>query len=369
MAAVPIDLVPAAQRYNTIQALRFVAALLVLITHSTFYTSDRLDHSLGVWGGGTVGVDIFFVISGFVMMVTSPPFQAIKAGWRYFAMRRVVRIVPMYWIATTVKILTVLVLPSAAINSVLDPQHVLFSYVFLPSRNQQGQVLPILGVGWTLTFEMLFYAIFTVGLLIRANPYIFASALLLLAAAGHGVRLLLAGTPYALRIGSDPVWTYYLDKVVLYFVIGMTIAKVVSSARLRRYIPHMLVGLCAIAVGLGAFGALDWSRSAWFRTVVVTIIVLAAVSLEGRIGARLPRPVLFMGDASYTLYLFHPLIAPLVPVVLAALGFKIAWISVVGSILVAIAASALIYILVERPITRRARRLPYAGKLPVTVAK
>lgn len=119
VAGAPIDVAPSVHRYDSIQALRFIAALLVVVTHSTFYAADRLDPDFFVWKGGTVGVDIFFVISGFVMMITASPFQRIPGGWRYFAMRRITRIVPMYWIATTAKIATLVVLPGVAINSAL----------------------------------------------------------------------------------------------------------------------------------------------------------------------------------------------------------------------------------------------------------
>ncbi|WP_191905668.1 acyltransferase family protein [Microbacterium caowuchunii] len=341
-------------RYDSIQALRFVAALLVVITHSTYYVADRLDPSFFVWKGGTVGVDIFFVISGFVMMITASPFQKIRGGWKYFAMRRVTRIVPMYWIATTAKMATLLVLPGVAINSALNPQHVLFSYLFLPTLNEAGKGEPVLGVGWTLTFEMFFYAVFAIGLLVRANPYMFASAIMVLAAAGHLIR----------GDGVWPIWAFYFDKVVLYFVIGMTIAKVATSPTLRRYIPQMLAGLAAVGVALAVIGHGDWSRNAWFRTVVVAAIVLAAVAAERWVGHSIPRPVLFFGDASYSLYLFHPLIAPLVPAVLAIIGVRVGWLSVLGSIMAALVGSALIYLWIEKPITKAARKLPYAGKLP-----
>lgn len=341
-------------RYDSIQALRFVAALLVVITHSTFYAADRLVPDLPVWKFGTVGVDIFFVISGFVMMITAGPFQRTPGGWKYFAMRRVTRIVPMYWIATTAKIATLLVLPGIAINNALAPQHVVFSYLFIPTRNESGNVEPVLGVGWTLMFEMFFYAVFMIALLIRVNPYIFTSVVMILAAAGHLVR----------GDGDWPTWAFYFDKVVLYFVIGMTIAKIVRLPQARRIIPLVLAGLGTIAITLAITGHADWSRNAWFRTVVVAFLVLIVVAAEPWLGPRIPKPILFFGDASYSLYLFHPLIAPAVPAVLAVLGLRIGWLSVLGSIAAAMIGSALIYLWIEKRITRAARRLPYAGKLP-----
>lgn len=147
-------------RFDGIQSLRLVAALLVVITHSTFYTHERLNSNIEVWRTGAIGVDIFFLISGFVMLITADRFIISKHGWKEFAARRLLRIAPMYWLATTVKLLTMLAIPSAVLHAKLDIGNVILSYFFLPSRNIDGQFAPLLGVGWTLVFEMFFYALF-----------------------------------------------------------------------------------------------------------------------------------------------------------------------------------------------------------------
>src|ERR1700730_16626449 len=87
----------------SIQALRIVAAGLVVVTHSTFYAFERLDRNFFVWQRGTRGVDIFFVISGFVMIYSSQKLLALPGGWKTFAERRIVRIVPLYWLILRLK--------------------------------------------------------------------------------------------------------------------------------------------------------------------------------------------------------------------------------------------------------------------------
>src|SRR4051794_40777008 len=146
----PMQIRRAGGTYTGVQALRFVAALLVVMTHATLYTSERLDDSLPVWHFGEVGVDIFFVISGFVMMVSTQRLVGRRDGWKYFWMRRTIRIVPLYWIATTIKLLALVVAPAAILHATLDPRDVVLSYLFLPSYNVDGLVQPLLGVGWTL---------------------------------------------------------------------------------------------------------------------------------------------------------------------------------------------------------------------------
>lgn len=342
--------------FHGIQGLRFVAALLVVVTHSMFYANDRLDSEFFVWRGGTVGVDIFFVISGFVMMWTAGPFTRLEKGYRYFAMRRIVRIVPMYWLATTLKIVVVLVAPGAAINSSLSFSHVASSYLFLPTINEAGQAEPILGVGWTLTFEMFFYAIFALALFLRLNVFAFSSVLMIIFAVGHMFR----------PVEDWPAWAFYFDKVVLYFVAGMAIALFVKSRFFQKWWPWVAGILCLVAVIMVLQGNAAWSRDAWFRTCVVVLVVLLVVAAEPLIARFLPRPIEYLGDASYSLYLFHPLIAPAVPAVLALIGLQSGALSVAGSVVVSILAAVVIYRFVEGPVTARLRGLPYAGKLPST---
>lgn len=338
--------------FEGLQVLRFVAALMVLVTHATFYTSTRLDPDVTVWEAGTAGVDIFFVISGFVMMITSGSFVHRPQGWRYFAMRRLVRIVPMYWIATTAKIATVLILPGVALRSALDPQHVLFSYLFLPTVNEVGRVEPVLGVGWTLTFEMFFYAVFAVSLLLRLNPLAFVGSVM--------VALSIWGF-----VGADSTspWAIYLSPVTLYFVVGMVIAALVKRG-LQSWLWALLAACAGAATVLVLLGALDWSASTPFRFSVIVGLVTATVLAEPWLRRVLSKKLLFFGDASYSIYLFHPLLAPMVPMALGVMGVQIAWLSVVGAIVWALVVTSFIYIVVERRIVAAGRKLPYAGRVP-----
>lgn len=336
-------------RYDGIQALRFVAALLVVILHSTFYAHERLDSSVSVWELGGIGVDIFFIISGFVMVISTTSLVGRKDGWKYFGMRRLVRIVPMYWIATTVKLLTLLVLPAAVLHAQLDPTKTVLSYLFLPSRNVDGEVQPLLGVGWTLTFEMAFYAIFTVALLLRLAPMWFCAAVLSLLALGNIVRP-----------DDWPPVAVYLNPIVLYFLVGMAIGRWAMDHRTRALVAWLgYIFLVWVLVAAADGWTLPDSERIVERLFVVCLVV-AAVVLEPYIGGKIPRPVLYMGDASYSLYLFHPLIAPIVPTVLAIVGLTSGWVSVILSITVAIVAAAIIYRFIERPVTSFLQeRLPY----------
>lgn len=333
-------------RFDGVQGLRFVAALLVVVTHSTFYTSERLDPAHGYWFFGAVGVDIFFIISGFVMMISSPSFSRDRRGAARFGYRRIIRIAPMYWVATTIKILTVLVLPAAAIHSALTPSRVLGSYFFLPTRGPDGDTGVLLGVGWTLLFEMLFYVIFTIGLWLGANPFLFSSAVLGFFAVGSAFR----------PVTNWPVWAYDFNPVVLYFIVGMLFGKLVMSEQYRARAWRLAVALTVTVIVIALVpGGVRWGSHSPFRMLTVSALVLSVIVAEPLLRRLARKPVLFLGNASYSIYLFHPLIAPPVPVVLAKFGIINFSLAVVLSVVIAIGSTSLIYQLVERPVTRRLR--------------
>lgn len=335
-----------AQSYDGIQALRFLAALLVVVTHSFFYATERLDPLFGQWPYGGVGVDIFFVISGFVMVVSSQRRLSSRDGWKYFAVRRIVRIVPMYWIATSAKVAVMLALPGAALHASLSTGHVLASYFFLPTRNDDGRVEPLLGVGWTLTFEMFFYLVFGLGLFLYARKTIWIASAILAA--------LFIGSFF--RPSDWPVWAVYLDSIVLYFAIGMWIAKAATNAKSTQILLSIAsVSTLIAVVGIATTSGLNLDPGNVQRFALVTLLVAVVVALEPIIYGRLPKAISFYGNASYSLYLFHPIVAPIAPVALGVIGLRIGWLSVVGSIMVALIAAAAIYRFVETPLTRKLR--------------
>jgi exopolysaccharide production protein ExoZ len=157
--------------FLTIQALRAVAALLVVVLHAFETWGERVDPAApGVsWDNGASGVDIFFIISGFVMVISSRRLVDRPGAWLIFLRHRVVRIVPLYWLLTTAKIVAVMVLGGVVLRTSLDFKSVAGSYLFLPVTDSAGHFRPVLPVGWTLTYEFLFYLLFAAALAIRVD--------------------------------------------------------------------------------------------------------------------------------------------------------------------------------------------------------
>jgi peptidoglycan/LPS O-acetylase OafA/YrhL len=332
--------------FDGIQALRFVAAFLVLLDHSTHFVAERLVPDYPVWDNGAAGVDIFFVISGFVMVMSSRGLIGTPNAGSIFFIRRIARIVPIYWMATTFKLLVILIVPAIVVRAGLDLSHVFSSYLFLPARSPDGRIAPLLGVGWTLNFEMFFYSVFAIALAARISPYRLVGALFL----GLAVLALFRNPDW-------PAVAFWADAIVLEFVAGMLLAKAYQAG------VKLTTGPSIALLVVGFFwlfqypsgDALSSSLSAptWGRVLAWGIpavaIVTAVVYLEPLLRGRIPGSLLLLGEASYALYLFHTLLSPVAPQVLARYGLPIPILSVTLSILIALISAVIIYRWVERP--------------------
>src|ERR1700677_21742 len=151
-------------QFRGIQILRGLAACMVVVHHATQMWSQSVTRITGlpVWWTGAAGVDIFFVISGFVMAVSTIGREHKTHPARSFLERRIIRIFPLYWIVSAVLLLKVAALewhPQLAGSS--PHVHVTFGYLLasfllIPYRDSLGNILPLLIAGWTLSYEMFF---------------------------------------------------------------------------------------------------------------------------------------------------------------------------------------------------------------------
>jgi exopolysaccharide production protein ExoZ len=335
--------------FLTIQALRAVAALLVVLLHAFETWGERVDPAApGVnWENGAAGVDIFFIISGFVMVISSRRLVDQAGAWLIFLRHRIVRIVPLYWLLTTVKILAVVVLGSVVLRTSLDFNFVAGSYLFLPVTDSAGHFRPVLPVGWTLTYEFLFYLLFAVALAMRVDT-------LRVVVPGLGLIAVAA----LARTDAWPAWTILFDTLVVEFVFGVVLAKwTLKGFRLPPAIAGGLVlaGFASILI-LPMISentrVLTWGIPAF-------AIVAGAVSLEPLVAQTLPRWILALGDASYSIYLSHGFVVPALMLTVGSMvspGRGAEILTMVLCVSVSSIAGWILYFLIESPITRALKR-------------
>ena len=329
--------------FRLVQVLRAVAALMVVAHHTTILLEQRL-HRTGIfWANGAAGVDIFFIISGVVMTLSVERLERSAAGAWTFLKRRVERIVPLYWIATTAKVLLALALPALAVNAVGTSWHVIASYLFIPSLSPAHTMEPMLVVGWTLEIEMLFYVLYAASLLLRVSPWVtVVPVFVLLAFARHGVtapdsKLLVWGT----SLNVEFLW-------------GMVLGTCVLRGRFPApWLSMVLVGTGAVLL------LMPWSFPDAWRALVwglpAMAIVAGALGLESRFGSHVPALAQRLGDSSYSIYLTHGFVLPLlgVELLLTTTGpSMVRWIIMAAALLLSCAVGLACYRWLELPMLR-----------------
>nr|WP_084435225.1 acyltransferase [Sinorhizobium saheli] len=330
---------------RAIQYLRAAAALAVVI----FHAAEKTGHDFTI---GAAGVDVFFVISGFIMRVINDRRPVTPAK---FIADRLRRIVPIYWFSTAVMIAGALA--GLFPNLVLTLDHVLASLVFIPVRSpSSGEIWPVLVQGWTLNFEMLFYAVFAASLLLPRHWRVPAIT-------GLFVALVTVGL---VARSENALWLTYTRPIILEFVAGM----ILGEFWLRGKVPGAAISSSLIACSLCGFaliGGLHLPFDERSTGPLAVLLVLGALSLEasGRV-PMLNMPVL-LGDASYSIYLWHALAISVVAKAGGMLGVP-AGISLLMAIVSGTIAGIAVYVFLERPLLQRGRsaasRRPHRARRP-----
>jgi exopolysaccharide production protein ExoZ len=339
-------------KFANIQALRAIAVILVLAAHVHDF-SDRFDSRWALdWLSpvGTWGVDLFFVISGFIMVVVHyNDFAVAKSPQRFF-LRRIIRIYPLYWVVTFV-ILLILKVPGLAHGWAGNGSQILESLLLLPQA--KGYLLPI---AWTLTYEMYFYCVF-------AGLLLFSRSVALRVIAGWAAVIL--AMQFVPAVQNNLYGGFAFGNLVLEFILGAFVGVAVVKRRFVEPLLPLALGLLGLAITFAVFsknGRATTEGSVRFATIGISMaaIVYGTAIFEVARKRILPRALQSIGDASYSVYLWHLLL-------LVAIGKLLT----VGHIaarlpapvvltlvpLLVLGASIVLYHLVEVPLSAASKRL------------
>ena len=347
------------QDMQSIQWLRGAAAMAVV----NYHLIERLP-SQGVIGGVSVGlplaagVDVFFCISGFIMYTIA---GRRPVGPIAFLQSRAIRIIPLYWLITTVLVVGAALRPQWFGKLHLQFDHVLTSYLFIPMRSPiDGLIAPLLAPGWTLNFEMFFYLIFALCLLAPA-----ARRLHLLT----GILLGLFVTGLVLR-PTSVIAQAYTSQLLLEFLAGAWIGALWQRGWLALSQRQALCVAASAIAALAATAPLGTATVDQYRALVwgVPALLLLATAVAREADIRIwPRLGARFGDVSYSLYLVHGLA---IAVVAKALGFSASSgtgmqvVFVVTSLAVCAVAAWLCWRTIEVPLTHSLKSL--VGAFTVT---
>lgn len=311
-------------------------------------------HHVLIQGGTVFGqfrVDIFFVLSGFVIALA---LEANTVGVRDFVVSRLVRIVPLYWLATLLVFFGVLLRPDLFNSTVADVGELMKSLFFIPYRKESGHIFPLLFVGWTLNYEMLFYAASALALwwCRRHRAFVLVAVTLLLAGLFLMANLVHSNQAIIAVLAYDRMLEFPLGFAVWY------------AWRHGVRIPVALAAIGAVAM----YVLMTWIELVWPNVSPIVgnglptaVLLISTLSLESLVvDSALIRALLYLGDASYATYLSHPFVVEgmrkLLPKVVH--GFDV---RSTGGVILAIAVASvvgcLVYRYVDKPLQRAMRRI------------
>lgn len=328
-------------RIAPLQLLRFVAAMMIVLHHTANLLYDRgLRDSRGI-APLNAGVDIFFVLSGFIMV-----YAFVDGGSRgAFIRRRLFRIVPLYWLLTLFLWSLAAGLPGG-LNTIDGSLYALVtSLTFVPQVVGDTIRHPVLSVGWTLIYEMAFYLVFALCMTATAEATARRCMLVLMLVVAAG----LVFSP------THPLLQFYSSTMMLEFVAGMGLALALARAgeALRRAAPWLLLaglGLFALQAGFQIFGP----RPLIYGVPAFLVVAgTAAIRLPARFNGLSDR----LGDLSYALYLIHPIALAIVARLVIDRRIShdplLLWILMVST---SVLGAMLCWHAFERPVRRRLHR-------------
>ena len=346
-----------AGRLDGVEAARGIAAVLVVLRHTTGVLSLPAAFGTLAFGGlftfGRAGVDFFFVLSGFIIAYVHAGDIGRPAAFGRFWRKRLLRIYPPYWIATAILGAVLALSPTKGLTE-RDPLHVAMSLLLLPEAQE-----PVLGVGWSLRHEMLFYLMFATLLLSRR---------LGIAVLAGWAAMILAGTVYRSMTGlplvPGAIGFLLLRFFNLQFFAGMGVAWLVLHRPIWRPRLWLLVG-AAIFLATGmyeSFGVAvrpEWPPLTMAYASGSGLALLGLASMDRQARWRVPRPLVALGSASYSIYLIH-----LTTLLLVEFGLRpirhvlpvphwVAFAICGGS---AVAAGTVFSVVIEQPLLRFGRR-------------
>ena len=339
---------------TSLQYMRGVTAMMVVYFHIVLQIEGLNGGSSLLPRIGTSAVDVFFVLSGFVIWSTT--LSRDSNAWHFYR-RRIVRVVPLYWGATATAAVAAILLPHLMESTRFDPAHFLASMLFVPWPNPSypassgNHLAPLVVPGWTLNYEMLFYLLF--GLLLPFRPILRALLLALL-------FLVVLALP-SLLAAPLPGLAFYSFGYLIEFLLGAGIAALALRTSPLTPLTSAVVLAAGVVMLLGLdFMHVERAPIPWMA-FAATLIVYAAVALEHR--GAVPASPLFslLGEASYSIYLTNVFVLAALRIMWRALELPVDPAGEILFLLVGLGVSAavgtVVHLLYEKPAARMTRRL------------
>lgn len=323
---------------NNLQVLRAAAAISVVLFHCVaiapkYGIETALGGRLENWGAS--GVDIFFVVSGFVMVFVQNRSQRSALE---FMKNRVLRIAPLYWLLTCVMLIAWILLPEKSFSSFPPAANVLEKIIHFAKSIAFSahffEAYPLIKVGWTLEYEMIFYILFSAAILIASQNVLLATSGAISATIALGI----------------------VGPLAVEFIMGMVLSHLFLQGFLPKKIKAAIL-LFAISIMVIVFSSDFAESSQWLRVTLWGIPAFFIVASSLMIPQAKRGLGTILGDASYAIYLIQAFSIPASMKILSALGgTSLGTISIIFVVFVTTLCGVVLRLAVEMPLTTALKR-------------
>ncbi|WP_415325241.1 acyltransferase family protein [Chryseobacterium sp. MMS23-Vi53] len=281
-------------KLNNLQILRGISALLVCCYHFREYINfENLKLGNILFINGSIGVQIFFVISGFIMAFTTKNLDVsknISTKASSFFKKRIIRIVPLYYLLT----LAWMVIGGSFLFYFERENfsRLFYSVLFLPQKN----TFPVLYLGWSLNYEMFFYFIFGLSLFFKEKRYIFIGSFFFVS--------YLFGLIFNLENAYLQMVTSNLN---LFFVAGILLFFILNKYPITKKWGAIISSIGILFFCLMFFNIITVTNQL-LLLIIITLFVLSFLMFDYTFQFKGNRALIFLGDISFSLYLSHPFV-------------------------------------------------------------
>lgn len=310
-------------RIESVEVLRFVAALFVVLVHIPI-PGVKFGH---------FGVDIFFVISGFIIMFTT------SNDNQNFLLKRCIRVMPTYYIFTLCVFAVSLLFPAVLNSTKPNFVHLLKSLLFIPFDKNGGGAYPILFLGWTLNYEMYFYTIFSIGMFLNYR--------------NRGLLCCVFLTSIYLYFmhKQELPFSYYGSTLVFEFMLGILLFEILVTLNFKN-----ILAISSLQIAFWFSATNIKSERAFYFGYPAFLVCWFFIILTRK--AKFPRLLVALGGASYSLYLSHPYVIQIFVNITHSFsrGALEALVATIVGLIASNVVALVIYFKVEIPLTRFLRK-------------
>jgi exopolysaccharide production protein ExoZ len=344
------------KQYYSIQYLRGIAAFLVVLYHANNLFEQYYDYSLlkGILYPGYMGVDIFFVISGFIIFTVHKHDIGLPDRSSQFFLKRFFRIYPVYWLILLAILPVYFIMPSFGQGYETDAKEIISSiFLLFPTEN-----MPILVVAWTLQHEVLFYVLFGVLLILLYSKNKTLAKILIISWA------ILCFTSLFISFETmHPFYKLIFNPINLEFLMGCTIAWILNKKETKLKTAYFIfafgITLLLISWFSTFLGITDFNRIFTWG-IPSTILIMSLILIERKSNSKKNRLFILLGDASYSIYLTHYPAMSVINKTLLALNvpnYIGNFVTFLLTVIISVIIGCVFYLLIEKNIVRLYRKI------------